>query len=445
MYQDYLLEKLDDIERVIAQKKWVKSYHIFLQSFKEKRLRTYEEEIQNSEDTTNMGCSVQILSTNQVLFERTISISDVNRLKLLKPPKSTREKANLDQFPKLNQPNTTSIPGDFSNSIDMESVPNFEILNKGFDKSSQYEIPFYHTSSLNLETRVITSDGSTRLTENSLRVNYETSTRFDVRDISYILSRSIAGRSLDLDIEKPILELVNATITRIKSPMENLPDDTAILFHPEVIGRIMTSYFAKTNWNRVLGKNILSSDLNLYDDPTKSGGYYSTLFDDEGQLARPKQILDEGRVVSQLNDMRSSNWKEGGSGYRVDWYQPQTRAYNYRIRPAGTNLILNGGAGKGKYFTERPGKVILVRKGATLPGVSSKASDFILHVHESELYDDGDLLGPVGNFTLSGNFETMLNKGHLSNDPGKMTDQSIPLTFYGGWLIVPSSTVNLRS
>src|SRR5205807_2536230 len=47
-----------------------------------------------------------------------------------------------------------------------------------------------------------------------------------------------------------------------------------------------------------LDRQVGSPLLQMYDDPSFGGGYGSYFFDDEGQAARPVQILREGEFVS---------------------------------------------------------------------------------------------------------------------------------------------------
>ncbi len=60
-----------------------------------------------------------------------------------------------------------------------------------------------------------------------------------------------------------------------------------------------------------LNRRVGSPLLQMYDDPSFGGGYGSYFFDDEGQAARPVQILREGVFVSPISDLASATFTPG--------------------------------------------------------------------------------------------------------------------------------------
>ncbi len=57
-----------------------------------------------------------------------------------------------------------------------------------------------------------------------------------------------------------------------------------------------------------LGQRIAAPDVQLYDDPTIPGAFASCFFDDEGQLATPTHILQDGVFVAPLSDLMSATF-----------------------------------------------------------------------------------------------------------------------------------------
>jgi TldD protein len=71
-----------------------------------------------------------------------------------------------------------------------------------------------------------------------------------------------------------------------------------------------------------LGRQVGSPLLQMYDDPSFAGGYGSYFFDDEGEAARPVQILREGVFVSPISDLASATFAPGArtpNGRRQDF------------------------------------------------------------------------------------------------------------------------------
>jgi TldD protein len=71
-----------------------------------------------------------------------------------------------------------------------------------------------------------------------------------------------------------------------------------------------------------LDRQVASPLLNMYDAPSYPGGYGSYFFDDEGELARPVQILRDGIFVRPISDLASATLAHGihtPNGRRQDY------------------------------------------------------------------------------------------------------------------------------
>lgn len=60
-----------------------------------------------------------------------------------------------------------------------------------------------------------------------------------------------------------------------------------------------------------LNKPVAAPIVQLYDDPSLPGAYGSYFFDDEGELARPTQILRDGIFVRPISDFSSATYSPG--------------------------------------------------------------------------------------------------------------------------------------
>jgi len=445
MAVEYLKEKLEEIRSILDNFVWIKEYQVFMQSLTNQYAKTYEKINETIQENNSIGLALRVLSTNNQLLEKSLAISELEQLNTLTEPKSTMSSREDFELPPLKEPHRSSIAGDFSNSVNLQDRPTLGIISEAEKFTDTYEMPFEHQARVSLEQKLVHNSNDITLTESTFRVNYQISTTFEVYETHFNLNRETAARNLQLNYDEIIRDLVNATISRIKSRTINLPEDACIILHPQILGILISIYYSSKFVNTEIGETIWSKNLNLYDDPHRTNGYYSTLFDDEGTLTRGKQLIADGKKLNNLTDLRSSDWQSGGNGFRMEWFQARPRSYQFPVRPAISNLVLTGGTGKGQYFTDRPGTCIVIRDAQGIPSMGSHRGQFILQVHEAEIWRNGIHEGPVKGFSLQGNLDEILTKGHLSADESVAINRLIPGSVYTGWLVIPPSTVVLRS
>lgn len=71
-----------------------------------------------------------------------------------------------------------------------------------------------------------------------------------------------------------------------------------------------------------LNRPVAAPGVQMFDDPGVAGGYGSYFFDDEGELARPTQILRDGVLVRPISDFSSATFAPGihtANGRRQDY------------------------------------------------------------------------------------------------------------------------------
>jgi len=73
---------------------------------------------------------------------------------------------------------------------------------------------------------------------------------------------------------------------------------------------------------RFVGQRVAAPGVDMYDDPGRAGAIGSYFFDDEGELARPTQILRDGILVHPISDFASTTYGSGvhtANGRRQDF------------------------------------------------------------------------------------------------------------------------------
>ena len=71
-----------------------------------------------------------------------------------------------------------------------------------------------------------------------------------------------------------------------------------------------------------VGQQVAAPSVNMYDDPSAPGAFGSYFFDDEGELARPTQILRDGVLIHPISDFASTTYGAGrhtANGRRQDY------------------------------------------------------------------------------------------------------------------------------
>lgn len=89
-----------------------------------------------------------------------------------------------------------------------------------------------------------------------------------------------------------------------------------------------------------LDRQVAAPNLQMFDDPGISGAFGSYFFDDEGELARPTQILRDGVLVRPISDFASATYAPGihtANGRRQDiTRKPYARMSNTFFAPGAS-------------------------------------------------------------------------------------------------------------
>ena len=97
------------------------------------------------------------------------------------------------------------------------------------------------------------------------------------------------------------------------------PGEYEVVFAPPVSGLLAHESFGhgvemdqfvkdRAKAREFLGKPVASQVVSLVDDPSYAGGRGSYPFDDEGMLAKPTTIIENGVFVQPLTDLMSATW-----------------------------------------------------------------------------------------------------------------------------------------
>lgn len=152
-----------------------------------------------------------------------------------------------------------------------------------------------------------------------------------------------------------------------------------------------------------LGTEVASRLVTLVDDPLLEGGMASAPFDGEGVAARRKNVIEAGRLVTYLHNLKTAR-KDGvestGNASRPSFKSPVGIApSNFFIEP-GTQSFdeLIGTLGDG---------LLVIDVQGTHSGANSVSGDFSLGAY-GYLVQGGKIVRPVEQITIAGNFFKLL-------------------------------------
>ena len=152
-----------------------------------------------------------------------------------------------------------------------------------------------------------------------------------------------------------------------------------------------------------LKERIASSKVTLKDDGLLEGLSGSMPFDSEGVAVRNKILIENGRLESFLYNLRSAandNTLSTGNGFKGSYKDTvKTRCTNLYIQPGGkTPRTLMAQMGEGLLVTDITG---------LHAGANAVSGDFSLSA-EGFWIERGQIVRPVEQITIGGNFYTML-------------------------------------
>ena len=436
--KDVFLQSIDNIVNKLDKMEWISNYEVFLQNIDH---TAGTKENQNSiliNKKNRSGVAIRIITKSRRFVENAFGTPTLSNIDNLEPPKSTIKEFSKDiKFPNLAKPQRISILGDQSRSlVEIEDLiyENLDGLKAGYTDSGTL---IQHKYTLELENRAITNTGSRILFNSSSRIHFETQISKKRGEKFVTLVRKDFGRNTKFLPQKVLKKAEEDIEIRFQKQVKFDRETTAVILHPEVLGRIIS--FHSSNYlvnpsNIRENSQIWNDSLSLFDDPLQDNGMGSEIIDDEGSITRVKKIVENGYPKESLESLQSSSWQDGGNAFRAEWFQPFLRSYQYPIQKNFSNLMIVGGIGKGELFTQRSGEVVLVKRGHGYVGGTLRHPYFIVHTSEAELWKNGNLLGPVNNFAISNSIDKILKNGDLSADLKPVIDPAIPGSVYVGWL-----------
>ncbi len=210
------------------------------------------------------------------------------------------------------------------------------------------------------------------------------------------------------------------------------PGESGILLH-EAVGHGLEADFNRkktSNYTDHIGKAVASPLCTVVDDGTLQSGRGSINVDDEGNLGRRNVLIENGILVSYMQDRISSKHfktEPSGNGRR--------ESFRHEPLPRMTNTLMMAGQDDPEDII-RSVKRGVYAKNFSGGQVNISNGDFVFSLTESYLIEDGKLTAPLKGVNLIGNGPDVLRRVVMvGNDfalsPGTWTcgkdGQSVPV------------------
>lgn len=187
---------------------------------------------------------------------------------------------------------------------------------------------------------------------------------------------------------------------------------TGVLIH-EALGHAVEGDLILQNdsvLKGMLGKQIASDIVNIFDDATIKDGFGYYPYDVEGVKTKPNQLVKDGKLISLLNSRETAtefDMKSSGNARSIIADKPIVRMSNTYLQP-GDNTFE-------ELLEDIPNGIYL--KGSRGGQVDTGKGIFQFNAAEGYLIENGELKTPLRDVSLSGNIlETLKNIDAIGND-----------------------------
>ncbi|MGL4849172.1 MAG: TldD/PmbA family protein [Clostridium sp.] len=169
------------------------------------------------------------------------------------------------------------------------------------------------------------------------------------------------------------------------------------------------------------GEVIASSKVSIIDNPHMKDGLASVAFDDEGVATFEKSIIENGKLITLLHNLKTANKenrKSTGSGFKSSYASP--------VSVGPTNFYLEKGEKTFEELLKDVSNGLIVTEFSGLhSGANSITGEFSLAA-KGFVIENGKQGRPVEQITVAGNFFDLLKNIEVVCD-----DIKFPMTSFG--------------
>lgn len=262
-------------------------------------------------------------------------------------------------------------------------------------------------------------------------------------------------RSDDLD-----LQAIGATAARlaVESRRPKAVDDGAytLLMKPEAMQELLEFCCLRgmlgDNLERKespfvgkVGKMVANPALSILDDGLLAGGLGTSARDDEGLPSRRTPLIERGRFVRALHDLRSAARAKAeptGSAQRADRGEGE-RSYLAPPRAAGRNFVVEAPSEPLAELIAGTKNGLVIHDVIGAHTANTVTGEF--HVNSAMLFrvEKGEVVGPAKSVMISGSMLDWLQAmDRVSQETVDVGGYSTPASLRLPWMVVPKVTIH---
>ena len=188
-------------------------------------------------------------------------------------------------------------------------------------------------------------------------------------------------------------------------PVVLAPGDSGILLH-EAVGHGLEADFNRkktSNYSNRVNESVASELVTVVDDPTFPGARGSINVDDEGHIARPLTLIENGILRQYMQDRLSARHFGAPSS------NGRRESFKSAPMPRMTNTLMLAGPHSSEEIIRATKKGIFARKFSG-GQVNISNGDFVFSLTESYLIEDGKITAPLKGVNLIGNGPEALSR-----------------------------------
>ncbi|MCA1813994.1 MAG: TldD/PmbA family protein, partial [Halobacteriales archaeon] len=193
------------------------------------------------------------------------------------------------------------------------------------------------------------------------------------------------------------------------------------------------------------GKQVAWKELGLYDDGTLPGGLGTSQRDDEGLPTRRTPLIERGKLVGTLHDLRSAKRAQAqptASAARADRGEGE-RGFTAQPRATGMNFVVDGPRQPLDELIAETKRGLLLHDVIGAHTANVVTGEF--HVNSAMLFlvEKGELKGPAKSVMVSGSMRDWLkHTTGLSEEHRDVGGYSTPASLRLPWFRVEGVTVH---
>lgn len=284
----------------------------------------------------------------------------------------------------------------------LQADPRIDLVNSCMVVNSETELTIINTKGLNCHTK------------NNMAIGYVSAVAKADNDVSSAGKTAFSLSEIgQLEVEKlastAALEAVGKlgaqTIESGHYPIILRHDTAAALLKSFV--SVFSGEAARKNLTLLqgrIGEQVAGANVTIVDDPHRADAPGSTPFDAEGMATARHEVIREGRLVTFLHNLKSAKhfaMESTGNAYKS--------SYRGAVSVQPNNLIIEAGKESlDELIANTERGLLLVELQGLHAGTNAVSGDFSLFCI-GHLIEKGQIVRPVNQITVSGNFLELLN------------------------------------